>query len=47
MDRIRDDASDFCIAECIYCHGNVFIKPLPSNDRKDTHVDIQTDGRKL
>jgi hypothetical protein len=29
------------------CNGNVFTEPLPSNDRRDTHTDTQTDGRGL
>jgi hypothetical protein len=30
----------FCCCVCIYCHGNVFTEPLPSNDmgiRIQTH----------
>jgi hypothetical protein len=26
------------IVACIYCRGNMFTKPLPSNDREDTHT---------
>jgi hypothetical protein len=26
---------------------NTLIEPLPSNDRRDTHTDIQTKGRDL
>jgi hypothetical protein len=31
----------------IGCCGNVFTEPLPSNDRRDTHIDTQTDQRDL
>jgi hypothetical protein len=30
---------------CIRCSGNVFTELSPSNDRRDTHTDTQTDGR--
>jgi hypothetical protein len=32
---------------CIRCRGSVFTEPLPSNDKRDTHTDTQTDGRDL
>jgi hypothetical protein len=27
------------ILACIHCHRNMFIEPLPSNDKVDTHTD--------
>jgi hypothetical protein len=32
------------IVSCIYCRGSVFTEPLPSNDRRDTHTDINMEG---
>jgi hypothetical protein len=29
------------------CYGNIFTKPLPGNDRGDTHTDTHTDGKDL
>jgi hypothetical protein len=47
-DRMGKEASySSSIVACIYCSGNVFAKPLPSNDRLDTHTDTQTDERDL
>jgi hypothetical protein len=37
----------FYCCVCIRCRGNVFTEPLPSNNRRDTHRDTQTDGRDL
>jgi hypothetical protein len=31
----------------IHFRGNVFSEPFPSNDRRNTHADTQTDGRDL
>jgi hypothetical protein len=35
-----------CIVVCIRYRGNVFTKPLPSND-KDSHTQTQNNGRDL
>jgi hypothetical protein len=35
----------FYCCVCIRNRGNVFTAPLPSNCRRDTHIDTQTDGR--
>jgi hypothetical protein len=43
----------FTLITCIPSHclatkrGINFIGPLPSNNRRDTHTDTQTDGREL
>jgi hypothetical protein len=42
-----------CVQQSFYscvwirCRGNVFTEPLPSKDRRDTHIDTHTDGRDL
>jgi hypothetical protein len=33
------------VVACIRCIGNVYIEPLPSNCKRDTHLVIQADGR--
>jgi hypothetical protein len=40
-------ANNSSIVACIRCRGNVFTEPLPSNDRRDTLKDTQTDGTDL
>jgi hypothetical protein len=42
----RKCVNNSCIAACIHC-CDMFTKPLPSNDREDTHTDTQTGGRGL
>jgi hypothetical protein len=37
----------FCSCVYIRSYGSAFLKPLPSNDRKDTHTDTETDGRDI
>jgi hypothetical protein len=46
MDCLEDYESNNSVS-CIHCRGNVFRKPLPSNDRRNTHTDTQTDGMNL
>jgi hypothetical protein len=43
----NDESSNSSIAAYILCLGKVFTEPLPSNDRRGTHTDTQTDGRDL
>jgi hypothetical protein len=48
MDCTEEDASNISsIVACIPCRGNAFTEPLPSNDRRDTNTNSQTDGRDL
>jgi hypothetical protein len=48
MDLIENDAiNNSSIVAYIRRHGNVFTKPLPSNDRRDIHTGTQTGERDL
>jgi hypothetical protein len=45
-DRIENDAlKSSSIVVCIRCRGKPFTEKLPSNDRRDTHTDTETDGK--
>jgi hypothetical protein len=47
-DRKENDGSNNSpIVACIRYSKNMFTEPLPSNDRRDTHIYTQTDGRHL
>jgi hypothetical protein len=45
---IENDASkNSSLVRVFVAAGNVFTKPLPSNEREDKHTDTPTDGREL
>jgi hypothetical protein len=45
VDCIENDAfNNSFLFRVFVAAGNVFTKPLPSNDREDVHTDTQTDG---
>jgi hypothetical protein len=46
--RVFIAAGTFLPRRCLSMKGGIhFTEPLPSNHRKDTHTDTQTDGRDL
>jgi hypothetical protein len=43
----RHASNNSFIVASILCHGLAFSEPLPSNERRNTHTDTETDGRDL